>query len=277
MAVLAGALAIAAPAAATWSIVAVDAETREVGIAGASCIGGVEIIAGVMPGHGVIAAQAFANVEARDLARDRFAAGDSPAEVLTEITDPAWDPSRWYDVLGGGSRRQYGLASLDPSPDQETFTGSDTSAWAGGRTGAGVAVAGNLLYGPEVVDRALAAFGAPAGACEPRLADRLLSALAAGGEAGGDRRCEPQVAALSAFLEVAAPSDLVGESSLRLIVPLEDESENSFAVQVWRLFVSKSGTAGDNPVRKLRGRYLETSGGAACLFDFATGAYQPAP
>jgi uncharacterized Ntn-hydrolase superfamily protein len=270
---------LASPAAATWSIVAVDAETREVGVAGASCIGGVEIIGGVVPGRGVIAAQAFANIEARDLAKRRFEAGASPPEILSEITDPDWDPDQWFNLLGGRSLRQYGLAGLgqEPGPTLSsvaTFTGEDTSTWAGSREGKGVAVAGNLLAGSAVLDEALAAYEATPGDCEPELAERLLSALAAGGDEGGDRRCEPQVAALSAFLEVAAPTDLPGASSLRLVIPVDDDLENRFLVQAWRFFVPKPGDPDDNPVRKLRERYLERFGGNACLFDPTSDAYQ---
>ena len=55
------ALLTAGDAAATWSIVAIDPATREVGIAGASCIAGAQEIAGLAPGRGAIAAQAMAN------------------------------------------------------------------------------------------------------------------------------------------------------------------------------------------------------------------------
>ena len=266
----------AAPSFATWSIVAVDSETREVGVAAASCIGGVEIIGGVVPGRGVVAAQASANLAARDLAKERIAAGTSPAAVLAEITDPTWDPDRWYDPIGGLSHRQYSVVVLDPSPDQATFTGGRTIEWAGAREGEGVAVAGNILVGPEVLERALLAYAAPPGACMPRLEERLLSALGAGADAGGDRRCQPELAALSAFLEVASASDAPGESSLRLVIPLEDEGENRIVVALWRMFVPKQGEASDNPVRKLRIRYLEGVAGVACLFDPGSDAYQPA-
>ncbi len=93
----------AAPASATWSIVAVDPETREVGIAGASCIGGVEIIGGLVPGRGAVAAQASANLAGRDLAMDRLAAGSSP---VPKQGGPAENPvrklrARTLEALGG--------------------------------------------------------------------------------------------------------------------------------------------------------------------------------
>ena len=277
LAALAAGWVAAIPANATWSIVAVDPETREVGVAGASCIGGVDVIGGLVPGRGVVAAQASANVAGRDLATQRLAAGVSPADILAEITDPAWDPERWFDPVGGFTRRQYAVAVLEPSPDQATFTGASTFEWAGTREGEGVAAAGNLLVGPEVVEQALLGYGAPRGDCTPRLAERLLSALEAGGVAGGDRRCSPELAALTAYLEVAAPADPPGESSLRLVIPLEDETEGRFWVQLWRFYSPKQGGPNENPVRKLRSRYLDAVGGKACLLDPAFGAYQTVP
>jgi uncharacterized Ntn-hydrolase superfamily protein len=50
--------------------------------------------------------------------------------------------------------------------------------------GTEVSVAGNMLAGPEVVTRTLAAFEAASGT----LAERLLTALEAGEAAGGDKR-----------------------------------------------------------------------------------------
>ena len=55
-------ISVAAPAGATWSIVAVDSQTLEVGIAGASCIGGVDVLAGIAPGRGVVDGSANAGV-----------------------------------------------------------------------------------------------------------------------------------------------------------------------------------------------------------------------
>ena len=42
---------------ATWSIVAVDPKTREVGLAAATCNPGIQFIAATVPGSGVVAAQ----------------------------------------------------------------------------------------------------------------------------------------------------------------------------------------------------------------------------
>src|SRR5690242_10307190 len=94
-------LALPAPARATWSIVAVDPQTREVGAAGASCVEGVVRIAGLAPGKGVVASQAASNVEARDRAVLRLEEGLTPEAILQEITGAAFDTN--------SRRRQYGL------------------------------------------------------------------------------------------------------------------------------------------------------------------------
>ncbi len=74
----------------TFSIIAVDEETGEVGSAGASCItgaadfGGVIIISQIIPGRGGMNAQATICIPNRNLEAgiDRMETGDSPDEVL---------------------------------------------------------------------------------------------------------------------------------------------------------------------------------------------------
>ena len=267
----------------TWSIAAVDPQTREVGIAGASCIDTVEVIAGVAPGRGVIAAQAMVNFDARDRAVELLRQGLVPAEILKQITDSAYDPDSFLSFLSGVSRRQYGIAGLDHRPNQAAFTGDATISWAGSTQAPGVVVQGNMLRSRQVIDDALAAFfPGPRATCSPSLGERLLSALWAGALAGGDRRCVPELAALSAFLEVAAPSDATGSSSLRLVVPLEGESELGLLRFAWRMIVPRDGTAADNPVAKLRTLYADRHaerelGEKPCFFDAGRGDYGRAP
>ncbi len=242
------ALGAAAPADATWSIVAVDPATREVGVAGASCFQRVEVIGGLVPGRGAVAAQALSNLAGRAHAVARLGEGRGPRAILDEIATEVWDPTPWH-TIGGASRRQYAIASLD-GPSQETFTGEGTPGWSGGATAPGVAVTGNVLIGEAVVQESLARFVAPAPeACEPDLADRLVGALLAGAEAGGDRRCVPELGALSAFVAVAGPEDPPGAPSLRIVVPYEGANELWFVLL--RGFWPKRGTADENPVRRL--------------------------
>jgi uncharacterized Ntn-hydrolase superfamily protein len=208
----AGLLAAPGSAAATWSIAAVDPVTREVGVAGASCIGGVEVIVGLMPGHGAVAAQAFSHRGGRDLALARLGEDTRPAAIVAELAGDDFDAPLFFPLH---RLRQYGVVALGHDAPA-TYTGRWTVGWAGARTGHGVAAQGNMLRGPEVVDAALAAFEA---ARDCALPARLLLALEAGGARGGDRRCAREQAALSAVLGVAAPGERPGAPGLWLVVP----------------------------------------------------------
>jgi len=75
-----------------------------------------------------------------------------------------------------------------------SHTGASCIPWAGGRTGEGYAVQGNCLTGPEVVEAMERAF--VAADPDAPLASALLEALAAGDEAGGDRRGRQSAALL---------------------------------------------------------------------------------
>ena len=213
-------------ASATWSVTAVDPRTREVGIAGASCTPNVMGIAGVVPGRGVIAAQALTNGAARQRGMEMLRAGASPAEIVRAVTDSAFDPVFVF--------QQYGVAALGHAP--AAYTGAETDGWHGHEVDADVSVQGNLLVGPRVVGDAMAAFRVAAADTTMRLSDRLLLALEAGAAAGGDARCPGQTA-LSAFLIVAGPGDR--------------------GAQHLRLYVNGQLEGGANPVALLRQRYDE--------------------
>jgi uncharacterized Ntn-hydrolase superfamily protein len=242
---------------ATWSIVATDPETSEVGIAGASCIGGVNVIGGLVPGHGAIAAQGITNAVARQRGEELLAAGESPQQVVAEITSDAFDPSAWWSITSGAQVRQYGVVALGFESAAASYTGRRTLSWAGSEQAAGVSVQGNLLAGPGVVAAALARFQQLQGDCRSMLHDRLVEALEAGAKAGGDRRCEPALGALSAFLEIAGPDDPVGAPSLRLVVTPPFEPERGIPTLLRQLFWPERGSDYENPVKKLRAMYDE--------------------
>ncbi len=242
---------------ATWSIVATDPETGEVGIAGASCTGEVDVIGGVVPGHGVIAAQGITNPAARERGQELLAAGGSPQDVIAEITGDAFDPSAWWSLTSGAQARQYGVVALGFESAPANYTGRRTLSWAGSAQGDGVSVQGNLLAGPEVVAAAFSRFEQVRGDCRSMLHDRLIEALEAGAKSGGDRRCEPALTALSAFLEVAGPDDPVGASSLRLIVTPPFEPDGGIPTLLRQFFRPERASEYENPVKKLRAMYDE--------------------
>ncbi len=173
-----------ASAAATYSIVAVDQSSGQVGGAGTSCVGGfsVSVIYGAAPGQGAVHAQAFYNEQGRNLAVSLLGQGVDAPDIIQQITAPAFDRQV--------QRRQY--AVVDLRGGVSAFTGSETGPWAGDRTGQigsfVYSAQGNILTGPQVVTQAADAF--EGGGCD--LADRLMNALLAGAQGGiGDSRCTP--------------------------------------------------------------------------------------
>jgi uncharacterized Ntn-hydrolase superfamily protein len=165
----------------TFSIVARDPETGDLGIAIASralAVGAVAPFA--RAGVGAISTQAAPNVAYGPDGLARLAAGEEAAQVLAALTAA--------DSMA--AMRQAGI--VDTAGRAATYTGASCLDWAGGRTGPGVAVQGNILVGPAVVDDMLAAYEAATGAF-PR---RLLAALRAGDQAGGDSRGRQSAALL---------------------------------------------------------------------------------
>ena len=165
----------------TFSIVARDPATGDLGIAIASkalAVGAVAPFA--RAGVGAISTQAMPNVAYGPDALARLAAGEDPEAVIAALTAA--------DSMA--SQRQAGI--VDALGRSASWTGSNCMVWAGGRTAPGVAVQGNILTGPEVVDAMLAAWESSTGTF-PR---RLLSALRAGDQAGGDSRGRQSAALL---------------------------------------------------------------------------------
>jgi len=165
----------------TFSIVARDPESGDLGIAVASKFLAVGAVVPYAKAHvGAVATQSYANTSFGP----RGIAALEVGMPLTQIqagfaeTDPEYD------------RRQYGV--VDAGGDSVTFTGDGCHPWAGGVARPNVAAQGNLLTGPEVVEALVETFEA---SVEP-FPERLLSALRAADLAGGDRRGRQSAALL---------------------------------------------------------------------------------
>ncbi|MEL7157990.1 MAG: DUF1028 domain-containing protein, partial [Actinomycetota bacterium] len=196
-------------AGATWSVVAVDPETGEVGAAIASCVPG-DILGeptgplvpvALVPGVGAGVSQGQLDVGAPGRIIELLETGSDPAAVVDDLTDPERDAL--FAV-----RQHAVVAAVDGPAASATVaahTGAELSAAALDRQGDGVSVQGNLLVADAVVDDALGAY-ASARAADGALADALVDALVAGARAGGDRRCGDQTA-LFAQVVVAGPDD----------------------------------------------------------------------
>jgi uncharacterized Ntn-hydrolase superfamily protein len=131
-------------------------------------------------GAGAVATQAFANLAYGPDGLERLTARRSAEAVVNGLTGP--DEQREH--------RQVGV--IDAEGRVANFTGAECFDWAGGVTGNGYTCQGNILTGPDVVERMARAFEKTKG----ELAARLLAALRAGDEAGGDKRGRQSAAIL---------------------------------------------------------------------------------
>jgi uncharacterized Ntn-hydrolase superfamily protein len=170
-----------APPVATFSIVALDPETGELGVAVQSKFIAVgAVVPWARAGVGAIATQSFANTRYGPEGLALLAAGKSAEQVVVALSS----------ADEGRARRQLGI--VDAKGRAASYTGDACFDWAGGRTGESYAAQGNILAGAGVVDAMAASFEASKGP----LADRLIAALAAGQAAGGDKRGRQSAALL---------------------------------------------------------------------------------
>ena len=158
----------------TWSIVARDPKTGHLGIAVATrffAVGG--LVPHIRGGIGAVATQAFVSPLYGTDGLALLAAGKAPDEIIAELT--ARD--------AGHDQRQLHL--IDAEGRNAAFTGAKCIDWAGHLIDDDVSVAGNMLAGPEVVARTLATYKQ---AMDKPFIKRLLEAMQAGEDAGGDKR-----------------------------------------------------------------------------------------
>jgi uncharacterized Ntn-hydrolase superfamily protein len=157
----------------TFSLVACDREAGQWGVVVASKFLAVgAVVPWAKADVGAVATQAFANLTYGPGGLDLLASGASAQETIDRLTAADAD----------FEQRQIGV--VDAKGGSASFSGSGCFTWAGGRAGEGYAAQGNLLAGPPVV----AALADTFEATEGPLVERMLAALQAGDEAGGDRR-----------------------------------------------------------------------------------------
>jgi uncharacterized Ntn-hydrolase superfamily protein len=164
------------PTVSTFSIVACDTASGFLGVAVQSrVVSAGSIVPAAAANVGAIATQASANVAYKEQALEMLRAGRSPAQIRDDFV--ANDP--------GVQSRQFALS--DAQCNIAAFTGERTLAWSGHRTGRHYSVQGNILTGPEVVEAMAAAYEQAESAGVP-FGERLLAAMKAGQDAGGDSR-----------------------------------------------------------------------------------------
>ncbi len=157
----------------TFSIVAYDAALNAWGIAVASKFPAVgAVVPWAQAGAGAVATQSYANTAFGPKGLELMSQGRSAQDALDDLL--ANDDER--------KLRQVGI--VDAQGHSATFTGVDCNEWAGGKIGGNYCVQGNLLTGPEVIDQMASSFEDS----KNDLPERLLEALLAADQAGGDRR-----------------------------------------------------------------------------------------
>lgn len=160
----------------TFSIVAWDERDGvlpEWGVAVASRFLAVgSAVAWARAGAGAVATQALANLSYGPDGLHLLRRGDDAESVVRKLTG------------SDDEREQRQLGVVDATGRAATFTGSECFDWAGGMTGDGFCCQGNILTGADVVSSMAATFESTSGA----LVERLLAALTAGDNAGGDSR-----------------------------------------------------------------------------------------
>jgi uncharacterized Ntn-hydrolase superfamily protein len=166
---------------ATFSIVARDPSNGDLGVAVQSKFPNVRVaVPYAKAGVGAVATQSFSNSDFGTKGLQLLELGATPEEVLS--------------IIGRGDAdlqdRQVGI--VDAKGRSATFTGKKCFDWAGGKTGENYAIQGNILVSEATVAAMEKAFLSTRGP----LADRLLAAIKAGAEAGGDRRGRQSAALL---------------------------------------------------------------------------------
>ena len=165
----------------TFSIVAVDRASGSLGVAVASKFLAVgSVVPWARAGVGAVATQAWVNTSYGPKGLALLEQGLSVEEVVRRLVVD--DEDREF--------RQFGI--VDAGGRAAAYTGSHCPPWAGHVVGPNFACQGNILAGPRVIEAMAEGFEAAGG----DLAARLLTALRAGEQAGGDRRGRQSAAIL---------------------------------------------------------------------------------
>ncbi len=205
----------------TFSIVAVDSLTGEVGSAGASCVdlfqtslSTNDFLGQLIPNVGAINTQAYYIPANQSNATDRMNLGETPDEIINWLIS--------NDVQSQPELRQYGIAALvNGSPEAAAYTGASTDAYKNHITGSYYSIQGNILLGQEVLDSMESRFLNEPG----DLACKLMAALQGANMVGADSRCNSNgTSSLFAYVKVAQPTDEFGNPSFNVSVRTANNS-----------------------------------------------------
>jgi uncharacterized Ntn-hydrolase superfamily protein len=220
----------------TFSIVAFDPKTGEHGVATQSrAFGAGAAVPYAIPGVGAVATQASANRQYGPKAIALLREGRSPEEIVKRVTD---------EDEGRDSRQ---LIVVDAKGRTAVYTGKGVSernaargAFAGFAAGPNFAAAGNTLASEAVVKAMAQAYEKGTGT----MGSRLMDALEAGQQAGGDTR-----GMQSGGILVVKPLAPGSTSTVERIVDIRvDDARNPF-VELRRLLNITEGAPGRHTTR----------------------------
>ena len=190
----------------TFSIAAYDPNSQAFGVAVASKFLAVaSVVSWARADAGAVATQALGKVSFGPDGLSMMAAGKGAQETLAALL--ATDPQREH--------RQVGI--VDRHGGAAAHSGTSCFDWKGHRVGEGFTCQGNILTGPETIAAMADAFAAAKG----ELADRLMAALLAGDEAGGDKRGKQS----AGLLVVKANGGYGGDNDRYLDLRVDDDPE----------------------------------------------------
>ncbi|MEO6694321.1 MAG: DUF1028 domain-containing protein [Ignavibacteria bacterium] len=183
----------------TFSIVAIDPLTGEVGSAGASCIAGSIILSDVHPGRGVIHSQASYLSANQNYARSLMNLGLSPEQIRDSMIA--------HDSQNNPSVRQYGIVDLIGGGRTAAYTGVNCFNYKNHILGTTYSIQGNILLGQQILDSMQSRFLRTTGT----LADKMMAALQGAKVIGADTRCTGRnTSSISAFIRMGRPQDTSG-------------------------------------------------------------------
>lgn len=205
----------------TFSIIALDPVTGEIGSAGASCVTGIgpngirDIITDIIPGRGGVNSQALVCIPNVNLqnAIQQMEGGSSPSEIIDWLQNNDACSAQNFNP----EYRQYGIVDFDTNGDPRAagFTGNLTTDYKEDRQGATYSIQGNILLNQTVIDNMEDNFNNTTGT----LADKLMAALQGANFPGADSRCLADgTSSTTAYLVVYREDDPPGQPYLNLNV-----------------------------------------------------------
>jgi uncharacterized Ntn-hydrolase superfamily protein len=239
----------------TFSIIAVDPVTGDIGSAGASCVDGaanfggiIDIITKIIPGRGGVNSQAYVCIPNSNLnnAITQMETGATPDEIIDYLLNNDSCNSQNFNP----AYRQYGIADFDTNGDPRTagFTGTAADNYKDDIQGANYSVQGNILLNETVLNNMQANFNSTTGT----LADKLMSAMQGANFAGADSRCLARgTSSTSAYLLVYKADDEVDNPHIRLNIeemPFGEEPIDSLQ-SLYNQFLGSNETALKNKLQ----------------------------